>query len=357
MDVIVINTGFEFSSSTPFYVLFDRLPSNKEILDLYVNGRKTQISMEISKNQFASFIRQENSSTKLSPISQQEEIKLTCNECKRSKDSEEPLIINKIEQEEIKVPIDHSPESKIENAPADKLNFKELISSEMDQSDIFRQRLNSNEIKFLGLVDGVNIVHYILRSNTEQFLAGKIYLWDYRSKIVVTDIDGTLTKSDAVGIAMGYIGQDWTRGGVVYFYNILKSRGYKILYLSSRSIKQLEVTRNYLNKVNQSSQSLPDGPLLLNPNNLWLSLINEVSKKSHIFKLETLKNVLNLFPPGGFPFYVGIGNRTGDAMAYSNLGIPRDLIFIINKKNKEKGDFVSIKNFKDPKLKIDIIFP
>ena len=42
-----------------------------------------------------------------------------------------------------------------------------------------------------------------------------VYLWDYHEKVVVTDIDGTITRSDVAGHVLPLVGMDWTQNGVV----------------------------------------------------------------------------------------------------------------------------------------------
>ena len=49
-----------------------------------------------------------------------------------------------------------------------------------------------NEIKF-----------YIYK---KAFISGNIYYWDHSEKIVISDIDGTVTKSDFLGHALPKIG-------------------------------------------------------------------------------------------------------------------------------------------------------
>ena len=85
--------------------------------------------------------------------------------------------------------------------------------------------------------------------------------------------------------------------------------------------------------------------------------MSEISKKSKDFKATILDIIKDLFPANYMPFYAGFGNREGDAIAYAQAGVPLNHIYIINKKNKEKGEFVSLKNFKDNKLRIDASFP
>lgn len=42
-----------------------------------------------------------------------------------------------------------------------------------------------------------------------------VYLWNYTDKIVVSDIDGTITRSDVAGHLLPLLGMDWTQNGVV----------------------------------------------------------------------------------------------------------------------------------------------
>jgi phosphatidate phosphatase LPIN len=49
-----------------------------------------------------------------------------------------------------------------------------------------------------------------------------------------------------------------------------------------------------------------------------------------MFKIAALRNIRNLFPSDGFPFYAGYGNRDTDAISYRAVGISLGKIFIIN---------------------------
>ena len=339
MDVVVVKWADGQLAGSPFFVQFGKFKiysTERKLVDIVINGRRTNVKMELNANGVCKFLRNAKDRTlTVSPLKAQED-----------KEDEE-AIQNKIEEEKI-------------GATHKRRNSGDQILDDLSDASFSEVQgenvLNYDELRDLQLKDGINIVHYVVHGS-KHVLAGKIYLWNYDAKIVITDIDGTLTKSDLIGILSNYFGIDWTRGGVVYFYNLLLNRGYKIMFLSARSLAQLESTRDYLAGIKQDGSYLPDGPLLLNPSGLWKSLINEVSKKSKIFKENILREILNLFPPGLFPFYSGIGNREGDAIAYKQIGISPEYIFIINKKGKEKGEFVSIKNFKDRAMRIDLIFP
>jgi len=57
-------------------------------------------------------------------------------------------------------------------------------------------RLNSDALKSLNLKPGVNKITYTVHSNLQgtHKISANIYLWEPNTKIIVTDIDGTVTK-------------------------------------------------------------------------------------------------------------------------------------------------------------------
>ena len=90
--------------------------------------------------------------------------------------------------------------------------------------------------------------------------------------LVVSDIDGTITKSDALGHVFTMIGRDWTHVGVAKLYTDICRNGYKILYLTSRAIGQADSTREYLKGIKQNDYQLPEGPVIMSPDRLMASL-------------------------------------------------------------------------------------
>ena len=73
-----------------------------------------------------------------------------------------------------------------------------------------------------------------------------MYLWRHDTPVVISDIDGTITKSDALGHVLNMIGRDWTHAGVAKLYSDILTNGYNIMYLTSRSVGQADTTRAYL---------------------------------------------------------------------------------------------------------------
>lgn len=95
--------------------------------------------------------------------------------------------------------------------------------------------LSSEQLKRLNLKYGRN---EIIFSVTTQFqgtskCAAAIYLYSYNDKIVVSDIDGTITKSDALGMLLPAVGAGtgWTHDGVARLYNKITANNYKFVYL------------------------------------------------------------------------------------------------------------------------------
>lgn len=82
-------------------------------------------------------------------------------------------------------------------------------------------RLSSDQLVSLNLNEGSNEITYSVTSNLqgEQVLNAKIFLWNYYDRIVISDIDGTITKSDVLGQIMPMMGGDWSHPGVVNLYN------------------------------------------------------------------------------------------------------------------------------------------
>ncbi|XP_037080656.1 phosphatidate phosphatase LPIN1-like isoform X2 [Pollicipes pollicipes] len=193
-------------------------------------------------------------------------------------------------------------------------------------------RLSSEQIVRLGLHEGQNEALFSVTTAYQGTSRCKcnIFLWRYDDKIVVSDIDGTITKSDVLGHILPIVGQNWAQSGVAALYSKIRDNGYKFLYLSARAIGQAPITREYLRSVRQGDVRLPEGPLLLSPSSLVSALHREViEKRPEDFKIPCLRDIQALFP-GQSPLYAGYGNRVNDAFAYRAVGIPSSRIFTIN---------------------------
>ena len=205
-------------------------------------------------------------------------------------------------------------------------------------------RLTSDQLKSLGLKPGPNPISFTVNRATCQ---AYMYLWRYDVPIVISDIDGTITKSDALGHVLNMIGRDWTHIGVAKLYTEIVNNGYNIMYLTSRSVGQADNTRAYLAGVVQENYRLPRGPTIMSPDRTIAALRRELYiRKPEVFKMACLRDIKNLFGPGRLPFYAGFGNRLTDALSYRSVSIPSSRIFTINNYGEVSLDLLSLNKLK-----------
>ncbi|XP_068144337.1 phosphatidate phosphatase LPIN3 isoform X5 [Drosophila tropicalis] len=229
------------------------------------------------------------------------------------------------------------------SALVDNLEELTMASNRSDEpKERYRKslRLSSSAIKKLNLKEGMNEIEFSVTTAYQGTTRCKCYLfrWKHNDKIVISDIDGTITKSDVLGHILPMVGKDWAQLGVAQLFSKIEQNGYKLLYLSARAIGQSRVTREYLRSIRQGNVMLPDGPLLLNPTSLISAFHREViEKKPEQFKIACLSDIRDLFPSKE-PFYAGYGNRINDVWAYRAVGIPIMRIFTINTKGELKHE-------------------
>ncbi|OAF67753.1 hypothetical protein A3Q56_04510 [Intoshia linei] len=213
----------------------------------------------------------------------------------------------------------------------DQSNLNE--TSEMKQKSI---RLSSHELKKLNLKKGRNEIIYSVTTQYQGTTEKKanIFLWEYTDKLVISDIDGTITRSDILGNIFNMVGKDWTHKGIANFYQKIVDNGYKLVYLSSRCLGQSDLTRVLIQNVKQDSINMPPGPILISPSSLMKAINTEMIRKvPEKFKSQCLRDVASLFYKKGrneSPLYAGFGNKMSDYIAYNASGICVERIFIVN---------------------------
>jgi phosphatidate phosphatase LPIN len=219
----------------------------------------------------------------------------------------------------------------------------------------------------LGLRYGCNTISFNINSdfNGEQAVRANIYLLESSARIIISDVDGTITKSDIMGQIAPLIGKDWAQGGVARLFTAAKNNGYTILYLSARALGQADLTRNYLQGLKQEQAaetdlSLPEGPLILSPDRLFDAFRREViERRPHEFKVAALRDIRGLFPNSHNPFYGGFGNRDTDQQTYLHVGVPESRIFTINPKG-EISQYTNTgfrKTYSEIAEMVDSVFP
>ena len=175
-------------------------------------------------------------------------------------------------------------------------NSRQSVKSAPSISYVKTLRLTCNQLQSLDLKYGLNYVRFSLASNASVNCSARIFLWKHSTKIVISDIDGTITKSDALGHIFTFVGKDWTHSGVANLYTLIHKNGYQFMYLTSRAIGRASSTREYLSGIDQNSFQLPVGPVLMSPDRLFAALHREVIlKKPEEFKIIVLKDICRLF--------------------------------------------------------------
>lgn len=145
-----------------------------------------------------------------------------------------------------------------------------------------------------------------------------LWLWQASDRIVVVDVDGTITKSDVRGLVASQLqtttsflsnaltaanpwtqeiatalNTDYTHDGVADALTLIAQSDYRILYLTARPITLADQTREFLASVGRSQNSsvLPDGPLITQPHGTMRAL----QTKRELFKLEVLTQIQELY--------------------------------------------------------------
>jgi phosphatidate phosphatase PAH1 len=166
------------------------------------------------------------------------------------------------------------------------------------------------------LKSGRNLIRYTLVSENGVAIASteaNIYLWSALDSVIVSDIDGTVTKDNVGGVVDTLVQEKFAHihSGICKFYqqlttispvedmNVLNSSDdgkgqVRFMYLSSRPISIVNQTRKLLVSVSQicdanECHNLPPGPVMCNVVPLTSVLYSElVSKNVHMFKSDVL---------------------------------------------------------------------
>lgn len=234
--------------------------------------------------------------------------------------------------------------------------FKSKKALKRDVS--FSLTLSSNELKSLDLKPGKNQVIFKVSGVGSQ-LEACIYLWNANDKIVVSDIDGTITKSDVRGHFYNLVGRDWTHSGIASLYSKIVKNGYKLIYLTARPLGQSFSTKNYLKQVSQGEYTLPDGPVIHNPDGVLEAIYREIIlKKPEEFKIACLLLIKGLFC-GKDPFIAGFGNKITDVVTYKSVNIPSNRIYTVNERGEIQAEYTKaiVGTYHTINEFIDSIFP
>lgn len=232
------------------------------------------------------------------------------------------------------------------------------------------------------IIPGRNLIRYILHQNKDGndkvigTAEAYLFLWSVHDQCIISDIDGTVTRSDVKGVIDSILTENYSHvhDGVCQLFHDMVEHGkctqeehhdiitpmvgehprqrrghVRMLYLSSRPMTLIHSTRKFLSSMTQSSLNLPSqskdsnlklpvGPIFLHTGNLSKVLVTElVYKSTHEFKADTLaRQVVIPFIAAGKKdrvFIAGFGNKKTDYLSYRMVGLESRDIYIINKKS------------------------
>ena len=291
VDVVFVEQETGEYVSTPFHVRFGKIGvvwSSDKLIDVEINGREVDLHMKLSHDGRAYFVSE--------TVDADDEV------CKDNVSLEESInedsnISHRRTRHHSDSDVSDLPEA-LENElragakAVSNPNLEEVVDMVMETQRKTTLSLSRDDLDRLNLRSGSNEVIF---SITTQFqgtttCSCSVFVWSHEDKVVISDIDGTITKSDVRGMILPLIGvHDWAQGRVTSLFSRIHNNGYKILYLSARSISQAAETKSYLQSLNQGD-CLPPGPLFLNPESALRSFKREViDKKPEIFKVKLIK--------------------------------------------------------------------
>ncbi|RZA16960.1 MAG: phosphatidylinositol transfer protein [Proteobacteria bacterium] len=140
---------------------------------------------------------------------------------------------------------------------------------------------------------------------------------DPRQKIVVSDIDGTLTESELAAAVDVFGGSAKAHQGAPEALQVLKNKGYEIIYLTARAEWFGAGTRRWLRE-----HGFPLGTLRTTN-----SKIGATGQAAIDYKTREL---VNFYYATGITPRIALGNKETDVVAYGAVGIAPEHTFYIN---------------------------
>jgi phosphatidate phosphatase LPIN len=194
-----------------------------------------------------------------------------------------------------------------------------------------QEELNEMELEF-----GENQFEFVLHDGTESELriGAKLFLWPITAKIVITEIDGAISRLAGTSRMFStlFLNEEQSfHPGAPQFYSKLAENGYHIVYLSCRGIHQADVIQDILKRSEQGKFALPKGPVLLNPD----GLVNRHQDEMYLnatreFQVAALNGIRALFPLDINPFYAAFGKTYSDSVIFTQVGVFPGKVFLMD---------------------------
>lgn len=259
--------------------------------------------------------------------------------------SVELLIISPIASETLRFPVLNnfirSPFEDDDNGDEGNNECRDVILSHCTKS--LRQiaaslQAGKNRARFLLIQNGNN-------DNDDEQIVGiaplNIFLWSTSDRLIVADVDGTVTRTNTRGFLNTAVYEDFSHihchPGVCQFLQSIPN--VRFVYLTNRPITYADPTRRFLAELRNEQHCLPEGPLVGYTGKMaGLLRMDFVDKNPHTFKYDTLeKYVCQPFRQLGVTrpiFEAGFGNTVYDMHAYHNAGIQPHRMFLIDKQSQ-----------------------
>jgi hypothetical protein len=135
------------------------------------------------------------------------------------------------------------------------------------------------------------------------------------SRLIVSDVDGTLTSSENAFLETITLGiEPGQRAGAPQAYDAATTKGYQLVYVTARGNQYTTATRDWLDH-----KGFPRGPVRLSPSFLTLPGGDTIDYKTSTFAALS---------GAGLAIAAGVGNRASDVTAYANGHLAADRIFV-----------------------------
>mmetsp|Transcript_13470 Transcript_13470/g.32941 ORF Transcript_13470/g.32941 Transcript_13470/m.32941 type:complete len:428 (+) Transcript_13470:355-1638(+) len=163
-------------------------------------------------------------------------------------------------------------------------------------------RPSSVELEGLRLKPGRNSLRYELvhpcNNDRRYSVKADLHLWKPHDKVVVVDIDGTVTKTDVAGYGAAKLGYEYIHMGVCELVTAIARQGYRILFLTSRAITLAQSTREFLRSIGfaNGGSGMPEFCLITTTETFLPSLMVGV-RSADKFKTAALQELVSAFVP------------------------------------------------------------
>lgn len=166
-----------------------------------------------------------------------------------------------------------------------------------------------------------------------------IFFWSSNDRLVIVDIDGTITRSNIRGVVDTVLTESYqyAHDGVCEFFSALPTR---VVFLSTRPIRLANSTRKFLSEVQQNNKDcLPHGAWIGFMGHLASVMIMELITfsvsdfKEAAIQQQILKPFADVGASKKDVLVAAFGNTVMDMEAYHRVGLGLDRLFLIDKES------------------------